>query len=227
MAIATIVPCFLAMAALETETFAMMVRPLFFVWLLFASLGAADASAIPSYSCVFTEPFVSLDSFPGGFRYATPDKAETGAVSTFTIVGDTAVLGGTLTSGKSFSVRIQNKAAGDGMSDVIRPYTGTLSGTVAGTAVQGACLKFPDGTTPRPVKNMAAGDKLNVRMKPSAKAKIINRVAPGGMVWAYPESTVKGWARVTTAVFPKGESGMVSITTGWVNARFLGLPGDR
>jgi uncharacterized protein YgiM (DUF1202 family) len=206
----------------------MKTRSMVFALLLLSAMtAAAQASAIPSYSCVFTEPFVSMDSFPGGFRYATPDGTQTGAVSTFTLNGGTTVLGGKLSSGKSFSVKILMQVAGDGMSDVKRPYAGTLSGTAVGPTVEGACLKFPDGTTPRPVKNVAANDKLNVRTKPSSKAKIVNRIGPGGMVWAFPEATVKGWARVATSVIPKGDSGMVSIATGWVNAKFLGLPGDR
>ena len=192
-----------------------------------ASLSAAQASAIPSYSCVFTEPFAGVDSFPGGLRYVTPDKAETLAATTFTISGPATVLGGTLTSGKSFTVKIVEQAASDGMSDLMRPYAGTLSGTAVSQTVQGACLKFPDGTTPRPVKKVAAKDKLNVRTKPNAKAKIVNRVGPQAFVWAFPESAVKGWVRVASAVYPRGDSGTITVTTGWVNAKYLGLPGDR
>ena len=190
-------------------------------------LSAAQASAIPSYSCVFTEPFVSVDSFPGGLRYVTPEKVETLAATTFTIFGPATVLGGTLASGKGFSVKIIKQAASDGMSELMRPYAGTLSGTAVSLTVHGACLKFPDGTTPRPVKKVAANDKLNVRSKPNAKAKIINRVGPQGFVWAFPESAAKGWVRVATAVYPRGDSGTITISTGWVNAKFLGLPGDR
>ena len=191
------------------------------------SLSAAQASAIPSYSCVFTGPFAGVDSFPGGLRYVTPEKVESLAATTFTISGAATVLGGTLASGKDFSVKIIKQAASDGMSELIRPYAGTLSGTAVSLTVQGACLKFPDGTTPRPVKKVAANDKLNVRTKPNSKAKIVNRVGPQGFVWAFPESAVKGWVRVATAVYPRGESGTITVTTGWVNAKFLGLPGDR
>jgi uncharacterized membrane protein len=202
---------------------ALLVAPLINAGLL----GLAHASAIPSYSCVFTEPFVSVDTFPGGFRFATPDRTDMGAISSFTIKGPATELGGKLPSGKTFSVKIVERVAGDGMSDTTRPYAGTLMGATVTGAVEGACLKFPDGTTPRPVKNIKVNDKLNVRAKPNAKSKIVNRVGPRGMVWAFPEPTAKGWARVATAFYPKGDAGLINIVEGWVNASYLGAPGDR
>lgn len=187
----------------------------------------ASATALPSYSCVFTEPFISVDVYPGGIRYATPEGASVIADVNFTMPSGVTKLGGMLPSGKAFVLDITKGSASDGMSDMMRPFTGKLSGPAVSRVVQGACLKFPDGTTPRPVKGVSSNDVLNVRTKPTVRSAIVNRLNSRGFVWAFPDNMVGNWARVATAKMPAGESGNVTVVTGWVNARFLGLPSSR
>jgi uncharacterized protein YgiM (DUF1202 family) len=182
----------------------------------------AQATAMPSYSCVFTEPFISVDSFPGGVRYETPEGAQPVAAAILGGSPAKPVLDGKIGGSKSFSLAIVKKPGSDGMSSLMRPYTGTLSGSAVGNALEGACLKYPDGTTPRQVTGVIETDTLNVRTKPSANGAIIARVRPGTSVWAFPETVKNGWARVAVAKFPPGEDGNVTIVTGYVRAKFLG-----
>lgn len=188
----------------------------------FAIATMAHATAMPSYSCVFTEPFIGMDSFPGGVRYQTPETSEN--AKRVALTGSTAkpVVSGTLGSGKSFSLLIVKKPGSDGMSDFVRPYTGQLSGLAIGQPLEGACLKYPDGTTPRRVIGVVDTDKLNVRSKPAKGASVVARVGPGGSVWAFPQTTRNGWARVAVAKYPAGEDGNVTVVTGWVRTKFLG-----
>jgi uncharacterized membrane protein len=182
----------------------------------------AFASALPSYACVFTEPFISIDTFPGGVRYdAMGETLNVGNLS-FTIAGFISTVEGVLPDGKLFNLAISPGPAGDGMSELMRPFAGVLTGTAVGNTVNGACLQFPADSLPRLVINVAEDDVLNVRNKPNAKATLVNIVRPGGTVWALVEEMQNGWARVATPSFPKGESGDVTVVEGWVNAKFLG-----
>ena len=176
------------------------------------------ASAIPSYSCVFTEPFVVIDSFPGGIRYTTPDAvltAKGAAVTTST--GTKATLEGEVKAG-TFSVSITKKPGTDGMSDLVRPYIATLLAKPA-VKVTGACLRYPDGTTPRKV-NIRTG-KLNVRSKGSTSSAKVVALNPGASVWAFPENVTNGWVHVAAAKNPDGGSGLITVVEGYVRSTFL------
>jgi uncharacterized membrane protein len=201
----------------------MFLKPLITgVLLLIASCANAYASARPSYACVFTEPFISISSFPSGMHYESFGTAIPVTQSTFSIKDGVVTFTGTLKDKKTFMLMISKEPGSDGMSDFSFPYAGKLSGAASGLALSGGCIKFPDGTTPRAVKNVADNDRLNVRQKPNSKAKIVNSIPPRGLAWAYPDKLVKGWARVSTARYPKNESGDITVIDGWVNAKFLG-----
>jgi uncharacterized membrane protein len=187
-----------------------------------ASTQVVHASAMPSYSCTFTEPFITLESYPGGARFNTPDAQGTVLSPSLDASGAVTQISGIMPDGKTFILRITKEVSGDGMSDMMRPYKGVVTGSYVSAPLRGACLRFPDGTSPRPVKGVLSDDVLNVRSRPTARAKIVGGVASGGTLWAFPEDLVRGWARVAAPAFPKGGAGMVGIVQGWANAKFLG-----
>jgi uncharacterized membrane protein len=199
------------------------------VGIAFCYLGSlqALASSHPAYSCVFTEPFIGIDSFAGRATYKSPEKQWPDLAVTLQTKNGVAVLDGRLLDGKSFHLRIVKGKGSDGMSDMVRPYAGELSGTVVGMTLSGACLKFPDGSVPRLVKGVAENDVLNVREAPMAKGKIVGTVDPRGEVWVLPVASSNGWLRVAIAVYPKDEQGDVNVIEGWVNGKFVGDVGTR
>jgi uncharacterized membrane protein len=196
--------------------------------LLLAAASPSDAAARPSFSCVFTEPFIGIDSYPGGLSYDTPEAVIAATPTTFTVSGETVTLGGNLLDGTSFTLTIRREPGSDGMSDDIYPYAGKLSGTTVNGELNGGCRKMPDGTSPRRVIKVAQDDVLNVRDKPNVKGKVVNQIAPGGVVWAYPEELVNGWARVAALWRSKSAPyAPPEIADGWVNAKFLGDVGEK
>jgi uncharacterized membrane protein len=181
------------------------------------------ATALPSYHCVFTEPFISLEISPAGVIYVQGDSNEIVQPTGFTIEGPVTVISAKLANQTVFGIAITKEPGGDGMSDYIMPFKGLLETSAFGdTKLSGACLKHPDGSRPRPVVNVAENGRLNVRASPNARARIVNHVGPRGSVWAYPDATNRGWVRVSTALYPSNETGEVRVVSGWVNGRFLG-----
>ncbi len=178
----------------------------------------AYASAIPSYSCVFTEPFVVIDSFPGGIRYTTPEAVltATGAAAS-TSTEAKAILGGEVKTGP-FSVTIAKKPGTDGMSSLIRPYVATLTAKPA-INVTGACLRYPDGTAPRKVAIRSG--KLNVRTKASVSSAKLAQLSAGVSVWAFPEKVSNGWVHVAAGKYPAGGDGAITVVEGYVPDEFL------
>jgi uncharacterized membrane protein len=194
--------------------------------LLFSISCAASpsfATALPSYNCVFTEPFISLDISPAGVIYGQGDSKEIVQPSGFTIDGPLTVISGKLANQTVFGIAITKEPGSDGMSEFVMPYKGLLETSAYGeTKLSGACLKHPDGSRPRPVVNVAENGRLNVRAAANARARIVNHVGSRGSVWAYSETTNRGWVRVSTALYPPNETGQVRVVSGWVNGRFLG-----
>lgn len=193
---------------------------------LFATGSAAGATAYPSLSCVFTEPFVAVDVWPGGARLITPEATR---LATARVLGGTMIAPTvTLTiDGKAVALRIENTPGSDGMSDFVRPLTGYLTGYLLATPQQGACLRYPDGTTPRPVIGVAATSRLNVRDRASPKSRVVGQMEPRGRFWAFPESTVSGWARGAFEKVPLEGTGKIVTAIGWVRVVNLGRPGAR
>jgi hypothetical protein len=181
------------------------------------------ATALPSYFCVFTEPFISLDISPAGVIYSDGERKEIVQPTGFTIEGPVTVISGKLADQTVFGIAISKEAGSDGMSDYVLPYKGLLETSAYGdNKLNGACLRHPDGSGPRPVVHVGENGRLNVRAAPNARGRVINRVGQGMSVWAYPEARVRGWVRVSAALYPANETGEVRVVSGWVNARFLG-----
>ena len=184
---------------------------------------SASATAFPSLSCVFTEPFVGIDVWPGGARAITPEK---------TLLLRNRKLGGSALeptvqgtiAGMPAQLAIINKPGSDGMSDFERPLTGTLTGWPSTATLQGACLRYPDGTTPRDVIGIAPTSKLIVRSTSAGAGSIVGRIGPRGRFWAYPDPLVKGRARGAFERLPTGGTGSIVVAEGWVHARFLKIP---
>lgn len=200
-----------------------MIRTLFSVALLLGGASAAEATAIPSLSCTFTEPFISIDTFPGGLRWDGPERRAIAKSVSLAGSEREPVISGKLGPDR-VRLSIKNRSGSDGMSDFSFPLTGLVQ-TNGARAFKGGCLRFPDGTTPRPV-TVAGNDKLNVRRSASASAAVVGRLGAGSRFWAFPEPLVRGWARGAFARYPAEDAGRVTVTYGWVNARYLGLMTD-
>jgi uncharacterized membrane protein len=188
---------------------------------------SAMADSMPGYSCQFTEPFISIDAFLGGLMYETPDKSTPVPKPTIKATAKATTIAGTLRKGQAFNLTIVQKPGSDGMSDYIRPFTGTLSGSAVGGKLTGACLKFPPASVPLKVVGVVANDTLNVRAAPNPKAPVVTKVKPNSKVWAFTQKLENGWARVAVANYPKGENGLVTVVGGWVNAKFVGKVGAK
>jgi uncharacterized membrane protein len=181
------------------------------------------ATALPSYSCVFTEPFISLDISPAGVIYSDGERKEMVQPTSFKIEGPVTVINGKLADQTVFGIAISKEPGSDGMSDYVTPYKGLLeTSAFDDNKLNGACLRHPDGSRSRLVVNVRENERLNVRSAPNVRGRIINRVRQGMSVWAHPEAAVGGWVRVSTALYPANETGEVRVVSGWVNARFLG-----
>lgn len=200
-----------------------MIRAAFMLPLLLGGACSAQATAIPSLSCTFTEPFIGIDTFPGGMLWDRPGSRT---------IAKTTTLGGTVrepvVSGQlgtdQVRLSIKVRPGSDGMSDFIFPLTGLIRINGA-PPYEGGCLRFPAGTTPRSVK-VVGDDKLNVRKAGSARAEVVGRLGASSWFWAFPEPLVRGWARGAFARYPGSDSGKVTIGYGWVNARYLGQMTD-
>jgi hypothetical protein len=188
--------------------------------------GAANATAMPSFSCVFTEPFIGIDVWPGGMRVATPERAQ--AVKAATLGGTAREpVVSTTVAGEKTTLAIRDKPGSDGMSDHLRPLTGLLTRGANAMPQPGACLRFPDGTTPRPVTGVGVADHLMVRASGNVRAAKVGELGSRGMFWAFPEPLVAGWARGAIERLPEGGTGQSRVVIGWVNARFLGTVAAR
>ena len=183
----------------------------------------AGATAFPSISCVFTEPFATIDVWNGGMRIITPEGAI--PVTDRTLSGSNLepIVRATI-AGQAASLAITKLQGSDGMSDFKRPLTGVLTGWPQAISQNGACLRYRNGAAPRPVAGLAQDRHLNVRARPSMSSKIVGSVTSSGRFWAYPEPAVGGWVRGGFEVIPKGESGMITVSEGWVSVRYLGVP---
>jgi uncharacterized membrane protein len=186
---------------------------------------APQTSDMPSFWCSFTEPFITVYSARNGLRYDDND-ANVGMAGNpaFKMSGAAFVLSGQLKDGKTFTVNITKGEGSDGMSEYDYPFVGVLAGSAA---VTGGCVKLPDGTELRQVVGVAENDKLNLRSKPNAEAKIVGRVHPKGFVWLKPTSAKSKWSRVSAIAHPGSEQGAVTAVEGWVNVRFLAVPGAK
>lgn len=185
----------------------------------------ASATAFPSISCVFTEPFIGIEVWNSGTRVITPEGL-------FPV--SQRILGGTRleptitakVNGMDLKLSVINDVGSDGMSEFARPLTGELMGwPPMPTALTGACLRYPDGTTPRPVIGISNNGKLNVRARANASSRLLGQLRPRSRFWAFPESAQNGWVRGAFERIPSGESGMITVGEGWVRARYLGLAG--
>ena len=183
----------------------------------------AEATAFPSVSCDFTEPFLTIDVWNGGMRVITPEGAITVADRTLSGSNLAPIVHANI-NGKAATLAITHVQAGDGMSDFQSPFKGVLTGWPLATPQYGACLRYRDGAVPRPVAGVMQNSRLNVRTQPRVSSRIIGSVNSSGRFWAYPEPVFRGWVRGGFEVIPKGESGMITVSEGWVNARYLGPP---
>lgn len=190
---------------------------------LFGLSAPATATALPSICCVFTEPFIAISVFPGGLTVARPDQQDlsinprlAGTAKEPTIHFD---LGGH--RGK---LQVLTRPASDGMSDFQMPLTGLLSGLDSLQDQQGACLRFPDGTSPLRVRVATPDSRSNVRSAGSHRAPILGQIGPRGWFWAFPEQVRNGWVRGAFARYPEGQKGEVAVVEGWVHSRYLGPP---
>lgn len=187
---------------------------------------SAGATAYPSLSCVFTEPFVGIEIWPGGASLITPEATR---VATARKLAGTA-LEPTVTAtidGKKIGLVIENSPGSDGMSDFERPLTGYLTGYLLAAPQMGACLRYPDGTTPRPVIGIAGINRLTVRNRPLPNARVVGHLGAGTRFWAFPEAAVRGWARGAFQKMPVTTTGKITTAIGWVAAANLGRPGGR
>jgi hypothetical protein len=194
--------------------------------LIFLGGSTAHATAYPSLSCVFTEPFVGVEVWPGGASLITPEATR---VATARKLGGTTLEPAvTLTvDRKKIALRIQNIPGSDGMSDFERPLTGYLTGYLMATPQTGACLRYPDGTTPRPVTGVAATKRLIIRDRALPSARVVGQLGPRARFWAFPEPVVRGWTRGAFEKIPVSSSGKITTAIGWVRAAHLGRPGGR
>ncbi|MDE2445655.1 MAG: hypothetical protein KGO94_05715 [Alphaproteobacteria bacterium] len=181
-------------------------------------LGAAPANATsPSYWCSFTEPFVSLFTGASSTVFSNSGAVERVAKPQFSPAPGGGILSGTLKDGGTYKIKVSAGKGSDGMSDFDYPLTGVLTGAFNAT---GGCLKLPPGTALRQIVGVAPDDNLVLRVGPSAKARAIDKIKLD-YVWAIPGPARNGWQRVVVLVWPKGEQGMISTRTGWVNRKFL------
>jgi uncharacterized protein YgiM (DUF1202 family) len=186
--------------------------------------GASVASSMPSITCTFTEPFIGIDVFPGGVMFVTPEGNFEVESAMRVGTGEPIKITGSIVDSREFDLTVSNEPGSDGMSDMISPQSGSLVTGDAENPQQGACIVFPDGTTPRPIKDVAENDMLNVRDQPSSDGQILAKLNSRATAWAFPEDTNNGWARVAAANYPDNESGNITVLIGWVNAKFLGAP---
>jgi hypothetical protein len=188
--------------------------------------GVADAkSPNPSFSCWWMEPFLGLDLSPEGALFydaggiydaETPDGDGTPLSKLKVIkVGSGVRITGDVGL-DSISVRITKGVGSDQMSDFTTPYVGVLNGEF-----QGACLKHGNGTVLRDVIGVAEGDVLNVRVSPSASARIIDTIPFDGATWVYPGRANNGWRKVSVERYASRESGPITVVDGWVNGAFI------
>jgi uncharacterized membrane protein len=196
------------------------------VWTMIAGIvsvsAPASATALPSFACSFTEPFVSLQTSPVGVHIATQLTSTTLAPAVFQTDGEKVTLASGANDAFSFKLIIVKDAGSDGMSDFAFPYAGTLT-IPKGIANQtGGCVKLADGTTPRQVTNLTNDNRLNIRSAPNSRARIINTLAQGGLVWAYPEDRQGNWVRVSSILYPRNDQGDVRVVNGWAHGRYLG-----
>ena len=193
--------------------------------MLAAVPGTANATAYPSLSCAFTEPFINFSVWPGAASLNTPESTTLATSLSLSGTELEPVIAATI-AGTPVRLEIENVPGGDGMSDFESPLTGHLRGR-SGGAQSGACVRFPDGTAPRPVIGVGSTDQLMVRVSGSARARTVGSIHSRGRFWAFPEPMVRGWARGAFEEVPAGESGRITVRIGWVNARFLGRVGAR
>jgi uncharacterized membrane protein len=195
------------------------------VMFLLAAPNLASATAYPSVACVFTEPFVSVAVWPGGASLIEPER--TTAATTRTLGGTagtpviSAIFGGT-----PMTLAVTEDPGSDGMSDHDYPWRGELNGYRSPNH-SGGCLRYPDGTTPRPVTGVAPQRRLAVRALASPNARVVGKLGFRSHFWAFPEPAVRGWVRGAFEKMPVEETGQVTFAEGWVHARHLGRPGSR
>lgn len=202
------------------------------VWTIIAGImsvsAPACATALPSFACSFTEPFIAVQTSPVGVRIATPLNSTLLAPGIFQTDGDKVTFASDTNDASGFKLIIEKDVGSDGMSDFVFPYTGMLSIPNGISNHTGGCVKLADGTTPRSVVNLQNDDRLNVRAAPSPRARIVNTLVQGGVVWAYPESRRGNWVRVSSLVYPRNDQGDVRVVMGWAHGRYLGdLPSER
>jgi uncharacterized membrane protein len=188
--------------------------------LLISFSSHVEATALPSFWCSFTEPFITVSTGRNGIYYDDNDQ-RVGFVTRPLVQkqGAEIVMSGRLKDGSAYTLKISKDIGSDGMSEFDYPYVGKLSGAAS---VIGGCVRMPDGTQLRRVLGVANNDQLNLRSQPNAAAKIIGAAYAKGFVWAQPAAFKKGWARGAAVLRPKDEQGLITAVEGWVNAQFLG-----
>ena len=181
----------------------------------------ATATALPSISCVFTEPFIAISVFPGGLAVARPDQQDLSVDPRLAGTAKEPTFHFDL-GGHRGKLQVLARPGSDGMSDFQMPLTGLLSGLDSLQDQQGACLRFPDGTSPTRVRVARPDSRLNVRSAGNRRAPILGQIGSRGWFWAYPEQVRNGWVRGAFARYPDGERGEVAVVEGWVHSRYLG-----
>jgi hypothetical protein len=176
-------------------------------------------SKLPSLSCEFSEPFITIITSPEGIWRSSD---ETGALEPQSIKGTVRLKGSltskltisaTLVDGSPIELVLKKEPGSDGMSDVETSHscsTGLLVG--AGSI-------FPNGYVARTVVNVAADDVLNVRAKPNALAEIVAVQANDRRIWIKPSHSK--WKKVAFAQSPTSQTGRERIVTGWANTDFI------
>jgi uncharacterized membrane protein len=196
---------------------------LIYAFILFLSaVNGAKASSTPSFSCIFTEPFVSLLTSPmGSYFINMADKPQILQLKSSKIVQNAHLLVLQAEQPKeTFELKVIKGKGGDGMSDRQFPFIGAFQ--FKGNNLEGGCIRFSDGTSPRKIVNVKANDKLNLRESPSNSGKIIASYTSFETLWAFPENAINGWVKVEGLHYPQGENGPVKALKGYVLGQYLG-----
>ena len=190
------------------------------IFILIVLASHAEAAALSSFWCSFTEPFITVSTARNGIYYDDNDQRIGFALRPVVQkLGANIVLSGHLKNGTDFTLNISKGSGSDGMSEFDYPYVGKLVGSAS---VIGGCVRMQEGTRLQRVVGVADNDQLNLCKQPNASAKIVGAAYAKGFVWAKSGALKKGWARVSVVSRPKDEQGLITAVEGWVNARFLG-----
>ncbi len=189
------------------------------------ALAVGNPNSLPSLYCEFNEGNLMATISVEGLVRSSYEGALTAyqfvsANTTDSVAGTYTFQSNSRKSKQRVEITVRRETGSDGLTTMEYQYAAQAP------EGSGVCTGFPQGFVPRFVRNVAAGDALNIRSQANATASIVARVPNDSWIFVgKPAKSSAGtkskWANVAVAVWPADEDGPVVTVAGYANASFL------